>query len=301
MSKKLSVGLISLIILVSVGLPSSVRADNRTQDFASSDVFQVTELIVDGGFEACNPVNQPDACPDWNENPILDKVVCNALVCGLGGGTAGPRTGNNWVWLGGNFSLAGGSVEQGVIIPAGGTATFSFYWWVGTSPSVASDYFEVSVDKDNLFSVVGTALSSGPQSTGYVQVTIDVSAYADGGLHYIIFHGASGNGNVTNINLDDISLTYSPAAPLYVPHITDILIYSWEQVVAYGSPGGEPARLSNGAVIVLPQDYDGNGFDTYVVTDSTVIDGETWVSIFLGNESFAWVQLSQVHLAGPQP
>ena len=101
------------------------------------------------------------------------------------------------------------------------------------------------------------------------------------------------------------SVSCTPAAvavpAMNIPHITDILIYSWEQVVAYGSPGGEPARLSNGAVIVLPQDYDGNGFDTYVVTDSTVIDGETWVSIFLGNESFAWVQLSQVHLAGPQP
>ena len=112
------------------------------------------------------------------------------------------------------------------------------------------------------------------------------------------------NGQLTggwSIEIVDDTVVAPPVTQLNVPHITDILIYSWEQVVAYGSPGGEPARLSNGTIIVLPQDYDGNGFDTYVVTDSTVVDGETWISIFLGNESFAWVQLSQVHLTGPQP
>lgn len=90
-----------------------------------------------------------------------------------------------------------------------------------------------------------------------------------------------------------------PATVLNVPHVTDIRINSWEQVVAYGSPGGEPAKLANGQVIVLPHDFNNDGFDTYVVTDTATVDGVTWYSIFLGNESFTWVNGSQVTPIGP--
>ncbi len=63
---------------------------------------------------------------------------------------------------------------------------------------------------------------------------------------------------------------------------------------AYASPGGDTARDNAGNDIVVPADADGNGFDTYVVTGVKVVDGRTWVSIFLGSGNWGWVPLDRV-------
>ena len=303
MQKKFLIGFISMVVLALLVTPTF--ATNTTSTPVAQDSLQATELILDGSFEACVPSNAPNACPDWGETSLVfGSPICDAGWCGTGGGTAGPNTGTVWSWFGGAGGADVGTVSQAVTIPTG-SATLTFYWWVGTSSAAGND-FNVDVDGTSIFNVSGAALASGPQGAGYVQESIDVSSYADGGSHTITFTGTEG-GSPINISLDDVSLIHTPApvAPpvtsMNVPHVTDILIYSWEQVVAYDSPAGSPARLLNGTIIVLPQDFNGDGYDTYVVTDSTVVDGETWVSIFLGNESFVWVQLSQVHLAGPTP
>lgn len=93
---------------------------------------------------------------------------------------------------------------------------------------------------------------------------------------------------------------YSPdyVAPavggINVPQIGMIRIDAWQAQPAYVSPSGEIIKTAAGAEIYLPADYDSNGYDTYVVTASTVVDGRTWYSIFLGNESFAWVPADMV-------
>ncbi len=92
------------------------------------------------------------------------------------------------------------------------------------------------------------------------------------------------------IEFDDISISFGSQ----VPHVSDIQINAGANVPAYETAGGSPAKLANGQAIFLPQDYDGNGFDTYVVTDTEVIDGTTWYSIFLGSSNFVWVNGSQV-------
>lgn len=84
---------------------------------------------------------------------------------------------------------------------------------------------------------------------------------------------------------------------LNVPNNGLVLINSWEQTAAYDGPAGSQVKLSNGALLILPQDYDGNGYDTYVVTETVTVDGQAWVSIFIGNESFVWVPWSAVHPA----
>ncbi len=85
------------------------------------------------------------------------------------------------------------------------------------------------------------------------------------------------------------------AAPaLMVPNEGTILI-GWSQMQhAYVAPGGDVARDSAGNEISLPADDDGNGFDTYTVTGVKVVDGRTWVSIFLGSGNWGWVPLDSV-------
>lgn len=299
MHKKIFVGIISVVLMALLVAPAF--ATNSASTPAVADALQATELIVDGSFEACVPSNAPDACPAWGESSLaFGSPICDAGWCGTGGGTAGPRTGTIWAWMGGIGGGEVATISQAVTIPAG-SANLTFYWWVGAG-GVAGDDLTVDVDGNTEFNVTGAALASGPQTAGYVQQAIDLSAYADGASHTVTFTAIDISG--LNLNLDDISLIHTPVAAvtaLNVPHITDILIHSWKQVVAYDGPAGSPATLANGAPVILPADADGSGYDTYVVTDSAVVDGRTWVAIFLGNENFVWVALDQVELAGPTP
>ena len=86
-----------------------------------------------------------------------------------------------------------------------------------------------------------------------------------------------------------------PAAPaISVPNKGEVMITSENSQFGYGAPGGEPARNPDGSGLWLPHDYDGNGFDTYTVTGSTEVDGETWLSIFIGNDTWVWVPEASV-------
>lgn len=247
MKKQLLWGVTTVMLLILLATP--VLATNEAEQSTHHDNFQVTELIVDGGFEACNPSNPPDACADWEETSThFGTPVCDISFCGNGGGTVGPCSGNNWAWFGGSGTALGiSALEQVVTIPVG-TAMLSFYWWVGDG-GVAGDSFNVVIDHVGVFGVTGTGLASGPQTGGYVQQSIDISAYADGGLHGIYFEGVQSSSVNLNISLDDISLTdglVAAVTELNVPHITDILIYAWQQVVPYDLPAGSPVRLANG-------------------------------------------------------
>lgn len=62
----------------------------------------------------------------------------------------------------------------------------------------------------------------------------------------------------------------------------------------YESPSGNVIRNADFSEMWLPHDFDGNGYDTYVVTDVIDVDGVPWVGIFLGSQSFGYVPLSGV-------
>lgn len=105
-------------------------------------------------------------------------------------------------------------------------------------------------------------------------------------------------GTLNNWSLD---FDYTPVAVavggINVPNTGLVLIYAWESTAAYDGPGGSRVQLAPGVDLSLPHDADGNGYDTYTVTESATVDGETWVSLFIGNENFVWVPWSAVHAA----
>ncbi len=168
------------------------------------------ELIVDGGFEACVPSAAPDACPDWGEfSSNFGSPICDAGWCGTGGGTAGPNGGSVWSWFGGAAGAELGWVEQAVVIPAGGTATLSFYFWTGVWGGGATDEFQVVIDGGTVpFWLLGSQLDQPPYNTGYSQVVLDLTSWADGGVHTIRFSAIEEAGLITNMNLDDVSLLW---------------------------------------------------------------------------------------------
>ncbi len=156
-----------------------------------------TQVIQDGSFEAGSP------SPAWTEaSTNFGTPLCTVATCGSGGGTALPRTGTWWVWFGGySAGTEIGSVSQSVTLQAG-TATLTFYLWNGASGG-ASDAFKVRIDGADVFST----LAGDPTYTGgYTLVTVDLTAFADGGSHTVEFYAATYGGTVTNFSLDDIAL-----------------------------------------------------------------------------------------------
>ena len=72
------------------------------------------------------------------------------------------------------------------------------------------------------------------------------------------------------------------------PHLGLVQINAGAPVQTYGMPGGELQSF------LLPADADGNGFDTYVVTEIDTIDGEYWLGLFIGSKDWLWVPYNSV-------
>ena len=78
------------------------------------------------------------------------------------------------------------------------------------------------------------------------------------------------------------------AFPFDIPNLGTIEITADAPQVVYTIPGGEVVQV-NGTDLVLPEDADGNGIDTYTITGITTFEGQTWYSIFLGSAFFVWL------------
>lgn len=79
-----------------------------------------------------------------------------------------------------------------------------------------------------------------------------------------------------------------------VPNLGLIKIDTGQAQFALQKPNGDPLALTNGTPVLLPADADHNGFDTYTVTGIVFVDGDYWLSIFLGNTTWGWVPLDLV-------
>jgi len=163
------------------------------------------DVIVDGGFEA-GPFGGT-----WNEYSLnFGTPLCDVAGCGTGTGT-GPNSGTYWAWFGGIAAYEEGSVDQDVFIPFG-TAELSF-WLEQILCDSPADYLEVTIDDQQVFYSDGSSPICGV--LGYSQVAVDVSDFADGAMHNIMFYSEifANNGSGTNIFVDDVMLDVVPGSP----------------------------------------------------------------------------------------
>jgi hypothetical protein len=168
-----------------------------------------TQRVADGGFEAGSPSQA------WTESSTnFGTPLCTAGSCGNGGGTAGPRNGSWWAWFGGVSGMPeDGALQQAVTLPAG-SATLRFWLWIGASSGNGQDRLAVLLDGGEIFS---TLEGNAAYTSGYTQVEVDLSGFADGGSHTLRiessttgFNGASPQ--ATNFSVDDVSVETCPAA-----------------------------------------------------------------------------------------
>lgn len=173
---------------------------------AAPNSTPLVDVIADGSFE--------DGTPNsfWNEYSLnFGTPLCDIPVCGTGTGT-GPRTGDWWSWFGGIAVYEEGYVSQDVTLTSG-TAELSF-WLEAIICDSSSDYMEVLVDGTQVYLVTGDSPLCGV--FGYSQQTVDLSSYADGGVHEIQFHSETFavNGDVSNFFVDDVVLNNEPGVDI---------------------------------------------------------------------------------------
>ncbi len=86
-----------------------------------------------------------------------------------------------------------------------------------------------------------------------------------------------------------------PVSSQPAPQVGMISISTAQEQPVYDAAGGSIVRNRDRSELRLPQDFDGNGSDTYLVMGSAEIDGQTWYEIFIGNgASMVWVPANNV-------
>jgi hypothetical protein len=223
-----------LVVFEPPGEPSGVRRDINegtigAEVYSAIDAPAGTYTIWANTFERQSGayrlhVNCLEPISSTVKNPSLEdgddgdwtvfstrpsSSVCESSACGSAGGTAGPRSGDWWIWFGRLRVMGAPSVversrvEQEIRISRG-TATLEFYLWLGAASGNGLDRLDASVDGSVVFSVLA---GNAAFSAGYAPVRVDLSKFADGSNHRVRFEATLRPGAAaTNISIDDVRL-----------------------------------------------------------------------------------------------
>ena len=216
-------------------------------------------------------------------DPANPTVNC---LIGNDDGTGGVGTSNF------SYALAAGQTYYVVMAGFGGaegsfTNTISGPGqpYLGMFTGVALSGYAVCSGDDLEININGGDLDIDVYESGAYVGTADAL-----GQWYILGPGAFNDVTLVELGGDNESLNLgSFNCPSYgVPNLGLVQINGWQATHAYDSPGGEQLPFA------LPADADGNGFDTYVVTDVELYNGEYWLGLFIGGPDWAYVPYSAV-------
>src|ERR1043166_2345420 len=158
-----------------------------------------SDLIVDGGFETGGIPNT-----FWNPETSTNfgTPLCDVPSCGTGGGASPPRTGAFWLWFGGIAAPETATLGQTVTIPTGGSATLHFWMRVGTVTTPFTDVVNVRVDGAIQQTFTEPTVAEG----AYTERVIDLTAFANGASHALLFEYIGPSSAVASFVIDDVSL-----------------------------------------------------------------------------------------------
>jgi hypothetical protein len=199
---------------IAVGALQTDKGNNAALASASLTVTSAscTQLILDPGFEST--AADLSGNPNWTSTSTnFGNSFCSGGVCGTGGGTAAAHAGTFWMWLGGAGTVAETSTaSQSVVIPSGSPRFLNFYLWIGSVTAGVAANMDVKIDGTTVHSYPAPAAAE----VGYTVRSVDVSAFANGASHTILFNYVTPAGGNSNYSLDDVTLDCA-AAPAQSP------------------------------------------------------------------------------------
>ena len=196
------------------------------------------QKLADPDLEASTG-NGPITNPKWESTSTkFGSSLCSSAVCGNGSnGQAVPMSGNYWAWFGGAEGPEMGTLKQTVVIPSAGPAIFSYGLKI-SKVHAHGDVLKVKIDGNT----IETILEPEVEEPFYGIHSLDVTSYADGLSHTILFEfsapnlGRTSSFNVDNIKLDVLCPGSSPTpTPTPTPSKTNFRI---SQVYTRGGEAG---------------------------------------------------------------
>lgn len=109
-------------------------------------------------------------------------------------------------------------------------------------------------------------------------------------MHIVM--SVTGNTLVPGTEPNPNPVVIDPAA-FAVPNLGEVMISTSSPQPVYESAGGGVVRVNTNE-LWLPRDADGNGSDTYIVTEIAVVNEETWLALFVGSDTWVWVPFDSV-------
>lgn len=85
-----------------------------------------------------------------------------------------------------------------------------------------------------------------------------------------------------------------PIAPFVAEpaNLGEVTIAAGANLPVRTQPGGSIVEL-NGNPLLLPQDFDNNGFDTYLISDIRTINDITYYGLFIGSSNLVWIEAGE--------
>ncbi|MFF9094386.1 M1 family aminopeptidase [Streptomyces sp. NPDC014802] len=237
--RALGAGAIVVAALAALCLPTSPAAAQPAAQHSAAATCTPTQVVANGGFES--------GTSPWSQSS-------STVITSRSGQSA--HGGSSYAWLDGVGSTHTDTLSQSVTVPSGcATATLTFWLHIDTDETTSS------VAYDKLTAKIGATTlatySNLDDATGYVQKSLDVSAYA-GQSVTLSFTGTEDSSLQTSFVLDDIALTTSggttppptdatrtPAAPSYTVNLssdTSGTVWSGHESVSFTN--ASPTALS---------------------------------------------------------
>ncbi|WEO99385.1 M1 family aminopeptidase [Streptomyces sp. FXJ1.172] len=235
--KALGAGVLTVAALAAFVLPGTPA---MARPAAAPAACTPVQAVGNGGFE--------NGTSSWTTSSP-------AVITGRAGQTA--HGGSSYAWLDGTGSTHTDTLSQRVTIPAGcDRATLTFWLHIDTAETTSSTPYDKLTAK--IGSTTLATYSNLDKNTGYVQKSIDVSAYT-GQTVSLSFTGTEDSSLQTSFVLDDIALdtsggsapgdsTRTPAAPSYTVNLSsDTTGTEWT--------GHESATFTNASATALSEVY----------------------------------------------
>jgi len=170
-----------------------------TLTIVDDDVPSSTNVIVDSTFEAGDPwLAWTVQTSDEFGTPLYNSAWGT-------GNTFAPYEGNNWAYFGAPDLPVSetATLGQAVTISSNATATLEFMLWIGLVSSTYEDTLQVKVDGTPVWSITEPPVAE----SDYTLRSVDITAYADGGTHDILFEfHAPGGAGYSDFGVDNVEL-----------------------------------------------------------------------------------------------